>query len=217
MTLLRIDASIRTEGSVSRDVADSLESAWRERHDDAVVRRDLGSDPLPAAAWAAAVSAGGTPESERTPQQRAAVAFAAGLADELLGADAIVVASPLYNFGVPQHLKTWIDLVLTDPRLAPRTVPLTGRPLALVIARGGGYGPGTPRAGWDHATPYLRQIFGAVLGADVTLIEAELTLATVTPAMAGLVDEARRVRVRAHERAAEAGRALAERVAVPAA
>lgn len=217
MTLLRIDASIRTDGSVSREVADSLESEWRHGHADAVVRRDLGRDPLPASAWATAVAAGGTPEGERTPQQRAAVAFAAALADELLAADAVVVASPLYNFGVPQHLKTWIDLVLTDPRLAPGTAPLKGRPLALVIARGGGYGPGTPRAGWDHATPYLQQIFGAVLGAEVTLIEAELTLATVTPAMAGLVDEARRVRARAHELATEAGRALAQRVAIPAA
>ena len=51
-----------------------------------------------------------------------------------------------------------------------------------MIARGGGYGPGTPRAGWDHATPYLQQIFGAVFGADLTVVEAELTLASVVPA-----------------------------------
>jgi FMN-dependent NADH-azoreductase len=177
-----------------------------------VVRRDLGRDPLPAPAWAAAVSAGRTPHDERTPQQRAAVAYATALADELLAADAVVVASPLYNFGIPQHVKAWIDLVLTDPRFAPGTAPLSGRPLALVIARGGGYGPGTPRAGWDHATPYLLQIFRAVLGADVTLIEAELTLAAMTPAMAGLVDEAQHVRARAHEVAAQTGRALAARV-----
>jgi len=117
---------------------------------------------------------------------------------------------------VPQHLKTWIDLLITDPRLGPGTAPLTGRPLALVIARGGGYGPGTPRAGWDHATPYLEQIFGAVLGADLTLVEAELTLAAVTPAMASLVPQAEQLRVRARELAAETGRALAERVAVAA-
>ncbi|MET1075040.1 MAG: NAD(P)H-dependent oxidoreductase, partial [Umezawaea sp.] len=164
MTLLRVDSSIRTDGSVSREVADALEEAWSRHHPGPVVRRDLGRDPLPAQAWPAAVSAASTPESARSPQQRAAVAFAAGLADEVLTADAIVVASPLYNFGVPQHLKTWIDLLITDPRLGPGTAPLTGRPLALVIARGGGYGPGTPRAGWDHATPYLQQIFGAVLG-----------------------------------------------------
>ncbi len=85
-----------------------------------------------------------------------------------------------------------------------------------MIARGGGYGPGTPRAGWDHATPYLRQIFGAVFGADLTVVEAELTLAAVVPAMASLVPEAERLRAQARELAAEAGRALAERVAVAA-
>ena len=211
MTLLRVDASIRTEGSVSREVTDALETAWRRHHPDAVVRRDLGLDPLPATAWAAAVSAGPVTADERTPEQRDAVALAAALADELLAADAVVVATPLYNFGVPAHLKTWIDLLITDPRLGPGTAALTGRPLTLVVARGGGYGPGTPRAGWDHATPYLRQIFGTVFGADLTVIEAELTLAAVNPAMAGLVDEADRLRALARELAAEAGRKLAAR------
>lgn len=216
MTLLRVDSSIRTDGSVTREVADALEEAWSRRHAGPVVRRDLGREPLPAQAWATAVTAGSTPETQRTPQQRAAVAFAAALADEVLAADAIAVTSPLYNFGVPHHLKAWIDLLITDPRLGPGTAPLAGRPLALVIARGGGYGPGTPRAGWDHATPYLRQIFGEVFGADLTVVEAELTLAAVVPAMAALVPEAERLRARARELAAEAGRALAERVAVAA-
>ena len=197
---------------MSREVADALEEAWSRHHPGPVVRRDLGRDPLPAQAWPAAVSAASTPESARSPQQRAAVAFAAGLADEVLTADAIVVASPLYNFGIAAHLKAWVDVLITDPRFAPGNQPLAGRPVALVVSRGGGYGPGTPRAGWDHATPYLQQIFGLVFGADVTLIEAELTLAAVVPAMAGLVDEAERIRARAHELAAEAGRALADRV-----
>ena len=134
----------------------------------------------------------------------------------MLAADAIVVASPLYNFGVPSTSRRGSAPAHHRPRLGPGTAPLTGRPLALVIARGGGYGPGTPRAGWDHATPYLRQIFGAVLGADLTVVEAELTLAAVVPAMASLVPEAERLRARARELAAEAGRALAERVAVAA-
>jgi hypothetical protein len=48
------------------------------------------------------------------------------------------------------------------------------------------------------------------------VVEAELTLASVVPAMASLVPEADRLRVRAHELAAETGRALAERAAVAA-
>jgi FMN-dependent NADH-azoreductase len=123
------------------------------------------------------------------------MALAAGLADELLAADAALVAAPLYNFGVSQHLKTWIDVLLTDPRLGPGQRPLAGRPLALVVVRGGGYGPGTPREGWDHATPWMQRMFTDVFGMDVRLVSAELTLAEVNPAMAdlrGLADQSRR-------------------------
>ena len=72
--------------------------------------------------------------------------------------------------------------------------------------RGGGYGAGTPREGWDHATPYLLRILGDVWGADVTLVEAELTLADVVPAMAELRDAAAASRGEAREKAAAVGR-----------
>jgi FMN-dependent NADH-azoreductase len=212
MTLFRVDASIRTEGSVSREVTDTVERAWlAARPGSAVVRRDVGRHPLAADAWARSVTAGMTPLDERTPEQAVAVALAAELADELLGADGAVVAAPLYNFGVSQHLKTWIDLLITDPRLAPGQQPLAGCPLVLVVARGGGYGKGTPREGWDHGTPWLLRIFGDVFGMDVQLISAELTLADVNPAMAGLRDLAAQSRRDAHALAEAAGRDLAGR------
>jgi FMN-dependent NADH-azoreductase len=217
MTLFRLDSSIRQEGSVSREVADTLQAAWAETHaDGTVVTRDLIAQPIPADAWPAAVSAGQTPEEQRTPAQRDAVALAATLADELLAGDAAVIATPLYNFGISQHLKAWIDLIITDPRCAPGVEPLAGRPLTLVVVRGGGYGPGTPREGWDHATPYLLRIFAEVLGADVTVVDAELTLADVVPAMAELRDIAAVSRTQAHERAAATGKEHAERVSVAA-
>lgn len=220
MTLFRLDSSIRREGSVTREVADSLERAWTEHHpDDVVARRDIGTNPLPSDVWAQAASAQGLPEEQRTPQQRAALALATELAEELISADAAVIAVPLYNFGISQHVKTWIDLLLTSPQLRPGggSEPLAGRPVSLVIARGGGYGPGTPREGWDHATPYLRRIFEDTFHADVTVVECELTLADVTPAMAELRDIAADLRVKANEHAVETGRALARRMAANAA
>jgi FMN-dependent NADH-azoreductase len=219
MTLFRLDSSIRRDGSVSREVADSLERAWIEHHpNDTVVRRDLGTNPLPADVWAHAATAQQLPEEQQTPEQRAALALATELADELISADAAVIAVPLYNFGVSQHVKTWIDLLLTDSRFAPSSgnAPIAGRPVTLVLVRGGGYGPGTPREGWDHATPYLRRIFGDVFHADVSVVECELTLADVTPAMAEFRETAATLRVQAHEHAAATGRAHALRV-VPAA
>ncbi|WP_199439902.1 FMN-dependent NADH-azoreductase [Umezawaea beigongshangensis] len=212
MTLFRLDASIRTDGSVSREVADSLERGWLAEHPgDAVVRRDVGVAPIPADVWATAAAAQHVPADQRTEQQEAAVALAAALADEVLAGDSVVIASPLYNFTVSQHLKTWIDLLVTDPRFTPGQQPLVGRPVALVLARGGGYGPGTPREGWDHATPWLRRIFGDVLGADVSAVAAELTLADVKPAMADLRDLAAQSRTEAHGLAERTGRTLAAR------
>ena len=214
MSLFRLDSSIRGEGSVSREVADTVQRAYTEQHPHAtVVRRDLGTDPIAADAWSTAALAGFTPQDQHSDAQRAARALAAELADELLGADAALIAAPLYNFGVPHHLKAWIDLLITDPRFAPGATPLAGRPVTLVIARGGGYGAGTPREGWDHATPYLVRILADVWGADVTVVAAELTLADVTPAMEGLRPAAAESKARAHELAEETGKALASRAA----
>jgi FMN-dependent NADH-azoreductase len=214
MTLLRIDASIRIDGSVSRELADTAELAWAAEHPGAaVVRRDLGTTPLPAGSWPAAISAALAPDAPRTPEQLAAGALVSALGDELLAADAVLVSTPLYNFGVSQHLKAWLDLMLADPRVGPPAQqPLSGTPLILAMARGGGYGPGTPREGWDHATPWLHRIFGDVLGMDVHLAAAELTLADVTPEMEelrGLAAESRRTaQVTAAEHGAKVAAAL---------
>jgi FMN-dependent NADH-azoreductase len=214
MTLFRLDSSIRGDQSVSRSVADAVERAWRDHHPEPnVVRRDLAATPVPADAWALAVHAGFAAEEERSPQQRQAVALASSLADELLAADAALIAAPLYNFGVSAHLKAWIDLVVTDPRFAPGSAALAGRPVTVVVSRGGGYGAGTPREGWDHGTPYVVRIFRDVLGADVTVVTAELTLADVNPAMAHLRELAAASLAQAMEEAAVTGREHAVRVA----
>jgi FMN-dependent NADH-azoreductase len=211
MTLFRLDASIRIDGSVSREVADTVEGAWRAAHPDAAVtRRDVGRHPLPGDVWPDAVAGKGRPAGELTPAQADAVALAATLAGELIDADAYLLAVPLYNFGLPAAVKNWIDLVIADPRMAAK--PLDGRPAVLVAVRGGGYGPGTPREGWDHASPYLTRILTDVWGLDLRVAEAELTLAGVNPAMASLVDLAAESRRAAHVTAAAHGERIASLV-----
>lgn len=207
-TIFRLDSSIRVDGSTSRAVADTLEAAIvaEEGSGTTVVRRDVGTQPVPSDAWAASAFAGFVPEESWTDEQRAARAVAAELADELVAADVLVIATPLYNFGVSAHLKLWIDTVISDPRFAPGTETLKGRPAFLVVAKGGGYGEGTPREGWDHATAYLRRILEDVWGLDLDVIETELTLAEVTPQMEGLRDLARAQLAESHEAARSAGR-----------
>jgi FMN-dependent NADH-azoreductase len=210
MSLFRLDASIRVEGSHSRAIADIVEQEWRDAHPgEAVVRRHAGVDPIPATAWATAVSASRTPEESRTDEQQAALALAATLTDELIAADALLFAVPLYNFGVSQHFKTWVDMVVTDPRMAAGTQPaLAGQPAVLVTVRGGNYRPGTPREGWDHATGWMRRILADVWYLDLKVVEAEFTTVGVNPALDQFKDLARELRQEAEEQARRHGREL---------
>jgi FMN-dependent NADH-azoreductase len=214
MTLFRLDASIRTEGSTSRALGDIVEAEWSAVHaDSAVTRRHVGTDPVPADSWADAVAASATPESERTAAQVAAVALAAELTNELAGADALLFAVPLYNFGVSQHFKSYVDLVLTDPRMSPGAVPATvGKPAVLVTVQGGNYSAGTPREGWDHATAWMRRILEDVWQLDLEVVTREFTLVGVNPALDQFTELADELRVRAEEQAVRHGR---QRAAVP--
>ncbi len=213
MSLFRLDASIRRDQSASREIADIVEQEWLANHPgDDVVRRHVGTEPVPSDAWALAVSAGMTPEADRTPEQREAVRLATELTDELLDADAVLLAVPLYNFGVSQHVKTWMDLIITDPRGKERPL-LAGTPTVLAMVRGGAYGAGTPRDGWDHATGSLRRILGDVWGAELTVVEREFTLVGVNPALDEFTDLAARLHEESREAAAIAGKALGAEVA----
>ena len=212
-TVFRLDASIRGEGSVSRAVAATLESALVEDLDGAaVVHREIGLTPLDPNAWALSAFSRFAPADQRTAEQNDAIALATTLTDELVAADAFIFAVPLYNSGVSQHVKTWVDLALTDPRLTMGASAVAGRPAFLVTVRGGGYGPGTPREGWDHSTPWLTRIFADVWGLDLTVIEAELTLAEVTPQMAHLRELAVEQVKAAHDVAHKHGKSLAVRL-----
>jgi FMN-dependent NADH-azoreductase len=209
MSLFRLDASIMPGTSTSAELADLLEAEWSAtRAGEPVVRRHLGTDPLPADAWPLAATGRFTPEGQRTPAQRDALALAAELTAELTDADAVLLAVPLYNFGVSQHFKTWIDLIIAGAGPAAEGL-LKDKPTALVTVRGGGYGPGTPREGWDHSTPYLRRILGDMWQADLTVIERELTLAGVNPAMEHLKDLAAQRHAEARDAARHTGRTLA--------
>ena len=208
-TIFRLDSSIRQEGSVTRAVADTLEATIADElgHPD-VVRRDVASQPLDPSIWATAAFAGYTPEADRTPEQLAALAVSAELADELVNADVLILGTPMYNFGVSQHFKTWFDIALTDPRIGPGSTALAGKPAILVTARGGGYGEGTPRAGWDHATGWIRRVLEDVWQLDLDVIETELTLAEVNPQMAEFRDLARAQLAESHETARSSGRSV---------
>jgi FMN-dependent NADH-azoreductase len=211
MGLFRLDASIRTEGSHSRAIADIVEAEWRAARPGAEVEyREIGLDPVPATAWARAVSGSRTPADARTAEQAEAVALAAAETDRLVSAEALLFAVPLYNWGVDQHFKTWVDLLITDPRIGGGAAEQTlgGKPAVLVMVRGGSYAPGTPKDGWDHATGWMHRILADLWHLDLRVIETDLTLAEVNPVMAPLIDLAKQKRREAEDAAREHGRAF---------
>jgi FMN-dependent NADH-azoreductase len=173
-------------------------------------RRHIGVEPLPATAWSDSVAASMAPESERTPDQSAAVGLARALTDELTAADALLFAVPLYNFGVSQHFKPYVDLVLTDPRMVPGAVPATsGKPAVLVTMQGGNYFRRHAQGGLDHATAWMRRILEDVWQLELEVVTREFTLVGVNPALDRFTELADELKLRAEAQATRHGRALA--------
>ncbi|WOF23299.1 NAD(P)H-dependent oxidoreductase [Microbacterium betulae] len=211
MTLFRLDASILPATSSSRALADIVEAEWTAaRPGSTVVRRDLAASPVPATVWQNAVTAGFTPEADRTDAQREAQALAKTFADELVDAEALLFAVPLYNYGVSQHFKTWFDVAYADERINPTGTALRGKPATLVTVLGGNYGPGTPKEGWDHATPWIRRVLEDVWGLDLRVVERPFTLVGANPALEEFADLAASLKETAEDAARTAGREIAE-------
>jgi FMN-dependent NADH-azoreductase len=177
--LLHLDSSLRTEGSRSRQLSAHFADRWRTDNPDGIVTyRDLATEPVPHLDDVAFV-AQFVPESDRTPEQAAAVALGTQLIDEVLAAGTILIGLPLYNFGPPSTFKAWFDRIVSE-----RTSGKLGdREFVVVSARGGGYGPGTPREGWDHREPWLRHALTSLGVDDAIFIDTELTLARESPLM----------------------------------
>ena len=212
--LLHIDSSLFSEASVSKEIARTFRQTWAAEHPDGVVTyRDLGAEPVPPLTEAA-LFAVQVPEDERTPEQVAALRTRTELVEEVLAADAYLLAVPMYNWGVVGSFKVWLDqIVLVGKTAGGEQPPLAGRPATVVLSYGGGYFPGTPREGWDFVQPYLETVLGKAMGLDLTFVTAQLTLAERNPAMADLIPQAKEQRAQAHQAAEASARELAARFA----
>ncbi|GHE93400.1 FMN-dependent NADH-azoreductase [Amycolatopsis deserti] len=187
--LLHIDSSIRGEESVSRKLTARAAAAWRAAHPGGTVTyRDLARNPVPHLG-----EAGNTARVLPREQHTAAQAESWALMEEVIGeikaADTVLLGLPLYNYGAPSEVKAWVDHLVV-PGLAfdleTHEGLLGGRDFVVIASRGGGYGPGTPREGWDHAEAWLPHGL-SLTGLQPRVITAELTLAPENPAMAELI------------------------------
>lgn len=162
--LLRIDASARTSRSLTRSLADSFAENWRARRpQDEIFLRDVGSNPPPIISedWIAAAFA-----KEQSADQKDLLALSDELIAEVASADIIIMATPMYNYGMPAALKAWFDQVVRVEKtftfdLARGDAPLepifAGKTLVLLTSWGEfGFGPGEINEGRDSLTPHVR-------------------------------------------------------------
>ena len=172
--VLIIESSARQQDSVSRQLTQTFISQWKAAHpDDQITVRDLAVNPVPhldinlLGGWM-------KPAEQRNDIEQVALERSNQLTDELLAADVLVMAAPMYNFAIPSTLKAWLDHVLRAGVTFKYTATgpqglLTGKRAIVLTARGGIHTGATS----DHQEPYLRQVMGFIGIHDVTFIHAE--------------------------------------------
>jgi FMN-dependent NADH-azoreductase len=163
--------------SYSSQVAHALVADLKRQNPNAnIVIRDLTHDPIPHVDGDF-VEAVRSAEGAKNETQKAIVARSDALVDELLAADTVVIAAPMYNFGIPSTLKAWIDQVCR----AGRTFSYgekgieglaKGKRAFLVLARGGLYSTG-PFQAFEHQGTYLKAVLGFIGITDVETIDVE--------------------------------------------
>lgn len=164
-TLLHIDASARTDGSVTRQLSSKIVAKLGGD----VIRRDLGT-PLPLLNndW---LTANWTPEADRDALQNDTLALSDVLISELKAADTIVIGTPIYNFSIPAVLKAWIDLVaragVTFRYSEQGPVGLLDGKRAVIAVASGGTPVGSEI---DYATGYLTHVLGFLGITDVQIV-----------------------------------------------
>lgn len=170
--LLVVETSPRGDYSISRNMTRRFVANWQAAHKGGeVVDRDLMETDLPfvTAPWLEAYF---TPAEQHSPEMKEALRLSDELVGEILAADHIVIATPVYNYNVPAALKAWVDhIVRKGMTLGFDGQGLVqGKKATVLLASGGVYTEGSPIRDRDIATIYLRLILKVIGITDVTFV-----------------------------------------------
>lgn len=161
-TLLRIDASVRPNGSHSRHLGDYFEKLWLKEHPRAeVIRCDLRTLMIPHL------------------NEQMIEAFAQEnkfpgilkLSDQLIRdleeADIILITTPFYNYSIPSTLKAYLDHIVRANKTFSyskegKHAGLLQHKRAAIITTKGGIFKGTDYSHLDFQEPYLRTILNFI-------------------------------------------------------
>lgn len=195
MNVLHIDCSLRQEGSVSREMSQMFIDTLKEMQSIEIDRLDLAFDPPPHISqnYAHAMY---VPIEQHTPEMTRELAFSNQLVDRLFEADLVVLGAPMYNFGIPSHLKSYLDHIVRSGRTFGMSETgyegkVKDTRVVVLNSRGGAYSEETTK-GMDFVQPYLRLIFGFIGITDATFIAIEPTAFYGEEAKNAAIEEARK-------------------------
>ncbi|MBD9515920.1 MULTISPECIES: FMN-dependent NADH-azoreductase [Pseudomonadaceae] len=175
MKLLHIDSSILGDNSTSRQLSAELVAAWAAAEPGVeVTYRDLAADAISHLSSASLVAAG-TPAELRDAAQKHEAALGEQSIEEFLGADAIVIGAPMYNFSIPSQLKAWIDRIAVAGKTFRYTENgpegLAGGKKVIIVSTAGGIHAGQP-TGIAHES-YLELVLNFLGITDIEVVRAE--------------------------------------------
>jgi FMN-dependent NADH-azoreductase len=175
--VLYINSSVRTSGSLSRQLSSEFVGKWKAAHPaDSIVERDLATNPVPHLTEEM-MGAFFTPAEQRSAEQAQTVKLSDALVDEVEAADIIVIGAPMYNFSVPSTLKAYIDHIARAGRTFKYGAngpegQLKNKKVYVFTASGGVYSEG-PASGFDFLATYLRAVLGFLGITDISFVRAE--------------------------------------------
>jgi FMN-dependent NADH-azoreductase len=183
MKLLHVIASPRGADSNSLRVSKALLGALTARRADIEVEvLDLFDENLPALAGdnietKYTLMHGQPIDRDHVESWRAIETLIA----RFLAADAYVISTPMWNFGIPYALKYYIDCIVQPGylfRLNELHVPeplVHGKKMVCVTTRGSDYSSDSPMRALDFQEPYLKTVFGFVGITDIEFVSVETT------------------------------------------
>lgn len=179
MKILRIDSSIRIQNSKTRMLTDHFLEQLKNQNEYALTSRDVGINP-PKFPTDEFIKANYTTETSRTQEMKSLLASSDILINELIAADKIVIASPMYNFSISATLKAYIDNIVRVGRTfsleenGAMKGLLDGKKVLVITSRGAmSYQKDEVLQPFDFQENYLTALLNFLGITDITFVNTE--------------------------------------------
>jgi FMN-dependent NADH-azoreductase len=178
--LLRIDASSRLQDSHSRELAEFFVKQWLSNNPEgSVVHRDLMKQQIPHISEET-ITGFYTPENKHNQVLKKATKLSDELISELISADTLLIATPMYNFSMPSALKAWIDQIVRMGKtfsFSPDTgfEGLVKHKRAYVLTATGAVFSTEDMQQLDFLSPYLKSLLSFLGFIDIDFLNIEGT------------------------------------------